>query len=418
MNIESFRNSILLSDFIERKNREKLSCALGFGREFGEKYRDEISKLPFHLNIIDELHADENAHSRIFAQLLRYRENSKHSILESFLTEVCGFKLVIEKPEVMKVDSCGRIDIPIFDKNYVVVIENKVTDKAPDQINNNGGQLARYIETVKNNYNRTLEEIYIVYTPKYTREPPFETWMNSENQSYKEAFKSRFCSISYRDVIYPWLKDEILPKINVDNIFLRSALEQYVDYLEGLFSIRTINKPMNMKLQEFIKSELGISDENPENAIEILAEKETELNNAITQIQLLKSLYQKQIVEKQFSELEKRLQVEFPNHEVKRDFFIEKPNIINIGVKFKINTKEYVAILEGDHTNHPFYYYGIGRHFSSHQKHDVCEELSRILQRNELIKPEDFWYGWKSTSLENGYVNLMNLTKDILSTII
>jgi len=66
----------------------------------------------------------KNAHTRIFAKLLRYKEKEKYPFLENFLNDICDFNLSIDTPKVEKVDSCGRIDIPIFDKKYIVVIVN------------------------------------------------------------------------------------------------------------------------------------------------------------------------------------------------------------------------------------------------------------------------------------------------------
>lgn len=407
-------NAIEFSNSLENQVEVNFIDLLMFLENFRGIFDREKADLPYHINLIDELHADENAHSRIFAKLLRYKKNDKYPFLEKFLNDVCNFDVIIENPKVKKVDSCGRIDIPIFDKKYVVVIENKVTDKAPDQNNQKGGQLARYIETIKNNYNKELNEIFVVYTPKYTREPPEECWRNKDDISYKDDFKNRFRSLSYRDSIYPWFKYEILPIIDNKDIYLRSAVEQYIDHLEGMFCLRTINKKMNMKLQEFIKNELGLQDNNPEEAVEILSEKETELNNAISQIQQLKSKYQKQIVENHFEEWKKSLQTKFPNLKIVGDNFKINKMIINIGVEFFIENQNFVGLIECNDCIKPNIFFGVGRHYVSKTKHKTPEILQKILNERELVEPDDFWYGWKYTSLENAYMRLTTLVEDIL----
>ena len=49
-------------------------------------YESEKLKLPYHLNIIDELHINENGHSRILAKLLQYKsENQQYDMLESII---------------------------------------------------------------------------------------------------------------------------------------------------------------------------------------------------------------------------------------------------------------------------------------------------------------------------------------------
>jgi hypothetical protein len=252
---QQFNNALDFSNIIVKEECNNFQETLDFLKTFAPKYQEEKEKLPFHINVIDELHADENSHSRIFAQLLRFKKNNKFYFFESFLQDVAKFNLSVTNPEIKKVDSCGRIDIPIFDNDYVVVIENKVTDKASDQNKEDGGQLARYIETMKDTYKRDIDRIYVIYTPKYSREPHDDCWKNKDGYSYKEKFQDRFRSLSYRDVIYPWLKYNVYPKIESKDNYLRSAIEQYIDYLEGeqMFNLREINKNMNMELQKFIK---------------------------------------------------------------------------------------------------------------------------------------------------------------------
>ncbi|MDL2319667.1 PD-(D/E)XK nuclease family protein [Alistipes sp. OttesenSCG-928-B03] len=413
MEIIQIKSALSFTNLLEGEHRVNFHNLLSFLSEFRIIYDREKANLPYHINLIDELHADENAHSRIFAQLLRYKENGNYPFLTKFLNDVCGFDVSVESPTVEKVDSCGRIDIPIFDKKYVVLIENKVTDKAADQNGENGGQLARYIETINRSYGRSTDEIYVVYTPKYTREPSDDCWKNRDNFSYKDEFRRRFRSVSYRDFIYPWLKNEILPTIAGQHIYLRSATEQYIDHLEGLFSLRTINNKMNMKLQEFIKQELNLKDSDPEEAIEILLEKESELDNAVSQIQELKSEYRKLIAITRFNEWEAALRRDFPSFDVVGDQFKLNKAIINTGVRFNIGSLPFTALVEYDRNTDEIYF-GIGKHFSSDTKHSP-EVLQSILNKTKLDneKPNTYWYGWRSTSSQDGYMRLKNLIEVI-----
>lgn len=393
-NAFDFTNSLVI------EGHEELRNLFLFMNGFNEIYIKEKECLPYHINLIDELHADENAHSRIFAKLLRFKVNDKFPFIEKFLNVVCGFKLTTKKPNIKKVDSCGRIDIPIFDDNYVVVIENKVTDKAPDQNNQNGGQLARYIETIEKNYGRNLKDIYVIYTPKYSREPSDDCWINKENFSYKNDFNQRFCSLSYRDVIYPWLKNDILPLIDKKDVYLCSALEQYVDYLEGMFSIRTIDKEMNMKLQEFIKNELGIEDDKPEEAIKSLSEKETELNNAINQIQLLKNSYQKQILIREFDDWREQIPNKYKNSI--RYNYNDTDKYFYLSVIFEFNGKDFACGIGKDELVDNKIYSGISvRGTKKEEKYDSISILSKELFPNEEESPR--WYVLKQTKVENAY---------------
>ena len=49
-------------------------------------YKKVALKLPYHINVIDELYANENAHSRILAKLLQQKTaHNRFEILESFI---------------------------------------------------------------------------------------------------------------------------------------------------------------------------------------------------------------------------------------------------------------------------------------------------------------------------------------------
>ncbi|SIS80166.1 PD-(D/E)XK nuclease superfamily protein [Kaistella chaponensis] len=412
MEIKEIESALDFSISLENRIQKNFGELLILLEDFNNIFEIESEKLPYHINLIDELHADENAHSRIFAKLLRYKKNNKYPLIEGFLHDVCGFEMTIIKPVVEKVDSCGRIDIPIFDTNYVVLIENKVTDKAPDQNTEAGGQLARYIETIKNSYRRSEKDIFVVYTPKYSREPSAECWINKDKLSYKDSFKLRFKSVSYRDDIYPWLKDKILPFEEKD-IYLQSAIAQYIDHLEGLFSIRTINKAMNMRLQEFLKEQLNLEGKNSDEAIKILNHKKEDLENAIAQIELLKFDYRKKNVVDRFNDWKQQIIADFPNLKIVEDDPSARNNVINLGVIMEVDGKEFSALVEciiGEPLN---IYFGISPTYTNHGRIDLPDSLAIILRKNNLGEPEKSWYGWRHTSLANGYVDLKNIIEKI-----
>ena len=74
-----------------------------------EKIKETWSpKLPYHLNIIDELHINENGHSRILTKLLQYKsDRGKYDFLESLLAYIVVKRehtsyssLKIENPQI------------------------------------------------------------------------------------------------------------------------------------------------------------------------------------------------------------------------------------------------------------------------------------------------------------------------------
>lgn len=413
METSELQNALAFSTLFENKIQNNVGLLLAMVTTFSEKYDAEIEKLPFHINIIDELHANENAHSRIFAQLLRYNKRNKYPFLESFVNDLCGFTLNIENPVVEKVDSCGRIDIPIFDNNYVLLIENKVTDQAPDQNTSEGGQLVRYVESVINTTNYKEKEIFVIYTPKYSREPSDDCWINKNGVSVKEKFKDRFRSVSYKDKIYPWLKECKKLILDQNDFYLQSAIDQYVDHLEGIFSLREINKNMNTTLQEFLKEQLQLDDSQPENAIDLLRNKRNELSAALNQIETLKTKYQNEIVLKAFNIWKSELKRDFPQYKIVEDDIYYRTNTYTLGILFEIEGNRFSALVEciiGDYLKT---YFGISCTYTKNEKCEIPESLKNILEKNSLGQPERFWYGWKYTDISKGYTDLHNLIRQI-----
>ena len=233
--------------------------------EFVAKFNDEMDKKdvtkPYNLNVIDELHINENAHSRILNKLLQYRApNGKYEILESLLAYIGTTKskvfndIKIINPMITHNEQL--IDLWVRDENYAVIFENKVYD-AQDQ----DAQLSRYIEKTLNcdhNPAYNISQIYVVYLPSVgDLAPNPQSW-----GTYKEEFENsgRYVKLSFRDEIRAWLKNDVLPNIRMKDYLLRSAVEQYVDFLDGLFSQRLNDKTMNEELKQTLDNLLEMND--------------------------------------------------------------------------------------------------------------------------------------------------------------
>jgi hypothetical protein len=232
-----------LQEIEQDKNSIKYWFEDFFENGFSKIYEKWEKKLPYHINLIDLLHANENAHSRILGKLLQQKSSSgEFEILTSFiqyLTKKNKGKtfnnIKIIRPEITV--EIERVDIWIrdFTTKYALIIENKV-HWAGDQEE----QLCRYVDkTINHGFKK--ENIYVLYLPPTDNKDPDErTW-----GPYKDEFQDRYLKITFRDEILPWLKHEVLPKIKNKDTFLRSALEQYIDHLEGMFNLRLIEKDMN-----------------------------------------------------------------------------------------------------------------------------------------------------------------------------
>ena len=305
--IQQMINAINFSNELIDEIKNHLQELLLFLNDFNEIYKKEEEKLPYHINLIDELHASENAHSRILVKLLQQQEpiNKRFEILDSFLKYIVEKystyedfgKIKIYKPEITQ--EKRRIDLWIRDNNYAIVFENKV-GWAGDQMS----QLERYIDVTKE-YNFKEEQIFVLYLPPtYEKEPDEQTWGKYYGQ---EIYNKRYLNLSFKDDILPWLKNNVLPSIRKSDYFLSSSIEQYIDHLEGMFSLREINKNMNMELQNFIKAKLRINDVEPEIALKIVSDKREEMENAITQLEFIQEEIQTELNDKYFSKCHEEL---------------------------------------------------------------------------------------------------------------
>ena len=222
--------------------------------------------LPYNINVIDELHANENAHSRILCKLLQYKDSSnKYRILEDLIQYISLLEgkekfanIKIASPKIDQEQE--RIDLWVRDKvtGYAIIFENKVKG-AVDQ----DAQLARYIDKT-NKQGFASEKIFVVYLPNDDHEPEEYAWI-LDGKNYKKDFNTRYANLSFRTHILPWLKDNILPNCIIKEELLISAVRQYIDHLEGLFLMRPSQKKMIMNnellAQIGLKADLGLAQQ-------------------------------------------------------------------------------------------------------------------------------------------------------------
>lgn len=280
-----------------------------FFDNFNKISEKEEQKLPYHINLIDELHANENVHSRILEKLLKQQDltNKKYEILESFIEyiqEKCPnkddndfYKIKIKRPQITQEEK--RIDLCIKDDSYVIIIENKVA-WARDQ----SRQLERYINVTKE-YCLDENRIFVLYLPPtHAKEPDRQTWGIYFG---KNIHKRRYMSLSFKEDILPWLKNDVLPNVRLKDKYLSSAIEQYIDHIEGMFSLRTIDNDKNMKLQRFIIENLEIEGVEPQAAFDKISEKIQNIEEVLTQLDIMRENFQNRIDAEYFSMCFKKL---------------------------------------------------------------------------------------------------------------
>lgn len=233
-------------------------------------YKKEIEKFPYHINIIEELHDNENAHSRILMKLLQYRDNGRYTLLESFIdymSEVsqCRIEILIDTPIITH----GKeyIDGLIEERGkYAIIIENKIWD-AVDQ----NKQIETYVKTVNKRVKK--EKIFVVYLTKDGSKIVSDY---SLTQSAKELLQDRFIPMNYKNHILPWLKESVLPNCKVKEEFMRSAVHQYIDYLEYINGLNDYQQQAKSNTLKHILKNMEISEDKREQYLQ-LTEKINEI---------------------------------------------------------------------------------------------------------------------------------------------
>lgn len=309
MEEEKFNHTLKIYEEISSSIIEEYKKLLIFADSFKEALTKEKRQLPYHINVIDELHINENAHSRILLKLLQFRNTKgEYEILESLLSyikrkthSVQFERIQFDKPLITQEEA--RIDLWIRDyaTGYSVIFENKVYN-AKDQEE----QLSRYID-------KTIEEgfkesnIFVIYLPSDRHEPADQSW-----GKYKEEFRERYINLSFRNDILTWLKVEIFPNIRFKDVYLNSAVSQYIDYLEGYFLLRTINNKMNMKLDELISNHFELEKfNNPQECIKAIQDKIDDIQKLINSMYSYKDRLRQQI----FDNWQKEVKDKFPDLE-------------------------------------------------------------------------------------------------------
>ena len=276
--------------------------------EFTRRYKHLIEKLPYHINVIDELHVNENANSRILASLLQYNENGEYTLFKSFiLNRLSDWDIDVSEPQISSED--WRIDLLVQEKGkYAIIFENKIYDAALQK-----NQLARYIIKMRNE-GFTDEQIYVVFLPPQKYNPTDCSWKvpikecetccdatmcpNVEENSLKTKYKDRFKIVTFREDIVAWLEEDVIPNCRQKETYLYTAAMQYLDYLKGYFDLRTINKNMNMELQDYLIKKLDLESKSDEQQLEILDKKMEEIRHLLSQMDGIKSSINNRIDEK------------------------------------------------------------------------------------------------------------------------
>lgn len=381
----------------DKKTRLSRSLALLTG--FGAVYREEESKLPFQLNLLDDLKINENAHSKFLIRILAHKPALIHFL--QFLYDKRDFRFdtgKIKNPiltaEKMRMDGLIREQ-----KEYAIIIENKIHGASEQQ-----HQIARYIDKCEK-VGFAKHQIYVIYLTKFQDEAPTEQiWGDNYTQ---EAFHTRYIKISYHSEILPWIETYAATLPPKEELF-KGALIQYADHIKSVVNIPKDREKMNHELRHFLSQELGLAGNQPEN-IRILQEKFNEINELSSQMKQLLDTSKKELFIGWKNELERQFNLE--------TFEQTNDNFFKTGVKVSHNGKPFSVLIEHNLRTGEVYY-GMGRHHVGNELDtDIMEFLSPLKKKESFIEYPLWWYGLKNTSFEYGYKDLEDLIELVIEHI-
>jgi len=225
---------------------ENIVPALDLLNNYTEKWNLLLEKAPFHFNLIDEIAANENSHSKIVGRILQYQENNEFIYLANFLDRI-NLNLEVQNP-IISIEK-DRIDISILDDKYAIIIENKI-HYAVDQDKQIEGYVNKILEKGKN-----LNQIYVLYLTRWGEKTPSK---DSLSEELKMKLGERYKEISFRYEILPWLEDVLLICRQKDKDLI-NGINQYIDHLKGIFNLRTKFDFMNNEIKEFLQNQLSLT---------------------------------------------------------------------------------------------------------------------------------------------------------------
>jgi hypothetical protein len=399
MNQESLINALhIYKKYIEfefESIRNSYNRTYPLVNKFIDKYNFELEKLPYQINVFNDLRTNENAHSLFLVRLLQNRKILIHFIEflnDKFKDEFTFDISRIKSPRITAEEQ--RIDALIIESTrYAIIIENKIHDAVEQE-----QQIGRYIEKCCSK-NIAIENIYILYLTREGYSPSIQSWGNFTINT----FHQRFLPLSYKMDITDWL-DVLLKSLDDKEILLKSALIQYIDHIKHLF-YKHKHTHMDNELQEFLIKEFGLTENKGEN-IKLLTEKIYEFEKIKSYMNDLKVKNQKEC----FREWETDLNTSGLN-----TFSYYPENCWNLGAKLHYNGYDFTLLIElrGDNM-----LLGISsKLFNSTEnkvQNELKDKLSNIIQEEKLYKNNPEWYGYKNTSFENGLEKFKSIYKKLI----
>ena len=351
----------------------------------------EKGKMPYRFNLLDDLRTNENDHSFILVRLLQKKSTLEHFIgyLNEKYKNTFLFNHALGKPLVTAEKM--RIDALVRDEGkYAIILENKIHYAVEQE-----AQIGRYIYKCRE-IGFKEKQIYVLYLTRNGERPSDQTWGGYN----KKDFDGRYLTLSYKKDLLEWLKilkNDLPEKEEI----LRSAVVQYVDFLENMLNINN-QQDMNKQSESFLNGHLANIYNYAEN-LTLLKGKIAEIEDLKKQLYDLSQIHIKKLFEEWKKKMDGDEQIKSYNPFLR---FSEK--FYTAGITMQHKGVSFEVIVE---YNFNSVYYGI---YQSNKGVDA--ELKQTLKPiiDTIIKrQEDKWYGWEYTSFDDGYMRFKSLVDEL-----
>lgn len=218
-------------------------------------------KKQYNLNLLDEMDADENAHTRILLKLLSFKHCGTKPFLLEFIKAI-NTLLPDNVDPIPETDyeiekQFHNMDGFIYNKQngYCIIIESKVKE-APDR----DKQIERYIKYA-HKFGFIKNKIYFVYLTSDGNKQPLPISFTDEAKKIleyeNEEKPGRFIQMNNRDHILPFLNNVLeMASFSKENI-LKTAVVQYINHLEGRFGLRKSEEEYKNAMMEELSAKLA-----------------------------------------------------------------------------------------------------------------------------------------------------------------
>lgn len=281
--------------------------------------------LPFHLNVISAAargRLKETAHSIILHDLLHHP-----IILSSFLEEIVDIDGNSFSVSDIEYPDKDRIDLSLRSKEKYLIIENKVNSAEEQK-----GQLYRYVSHAEETHKK--DDIIILYLNPSSYEAPSlysrSKDGNGDEEDCRTVNTDRITIKNYKYDIIVWLKKlaDNPQIINESEPYLKSAVSQYIDYLEEYFQTKNKYKELHKMIEKEIKTIFGIEDnQSLQTQIEILNDKKTSLEKLTSEISAYLNKLQTQQAVERLESMAKELNEKFKGQTTFKMFNLLEPEM-------------------------------------------------------------------------------------------